>query len=116
MNSKVHLLRTAPRRADSALVPRNPQRSQSGGEFSAIHNSGITSGHDRCMGDPRIELESKVAMLEHTVDVLSGELAAHQLRLDRMQATIETLAQQLKRLRGSDPIEPNDSRPPHWGG
>ena len=68
------------------------------------------------MADSRIELESKVAMLEHTVDVLSGELAAHQLRLDRMQATIETMAQQLKRLRGSEVVEPHDTRPPHWGG
>ena len=36
-------------------------------------------------------LESKLAMLEHTVDALSGELAAHQKRLDVLQATLEAL-------------------------
>ena len=71
----------------------------------------------RVMSDSRIELESKLAMLEHTVDVLSGELAAQQNRIDILQANFESLAQQLKGQRsGGDSIEPPDTRPPHWGG
>ena len=68
------------------------------------------------MSDVRIELESKVAMLEHTVDALSIELAAHQKRLDFLQANFEAMVQQLKRPRADDSIEPHDTRPPHWGG
>lgn len=68
------------------------------------------------MSDPRVELESKVAMLEHTVDALSGELAAQQRQLERLQATVEAMIQQQKRARGAEPIEPHDTRPPHWGG
>jgi uncharacterized coiled-coil protein SlyX len=67
----------------------------------------------------RIELEIKLAMLEHTVDALSGELAAHHRRLEQLQAGLEALVQQLKRQRAGeqgDPIEPHDTRPPHWGG
>lgn len=68
------------------------------------------------MRDSRVELESKVAMLEHTVDALSGELAAMQKRLDALHANFTAIQQQLKRPRGDDPIEPHDARPPHWGG
>ncbi|MBL8755158.1 MAG: SlyX family protein [Planctomycetes bacterium] len=73
------------------------------------------------MPDRLVELESKVAMLEHTVDALSGELAAHQRTIDRLQANVAALVQQLKRQRGEaadagEPIEPHDTPPPHWGG
>ena len=68
------------------------------------------------MLDPRVELESKLAMLEHTVDALSGELAAQQRRLDRLQASFDALLQPVKRPRADDTIEPHDTRPPHWGG
>jgi len=72
--------------------------------------------NDGAMTDSRIELESKVAMLEHTVDALSGELAAQQKQIELLQASLEALIQQQKRLRNVEPIEPHDSRPPHWGG
>jgi uncharacterized coiled-coil protein SlyX len=72
--------------------------------------------NDRAMTDPRVELESKVAMLEHTVDALSGELAAQQKQIEMLQASLEALIQQHKRARNVEPIEPHDSRPPHWGG
>jgi uncharacterized coiled-coil protein SlyX len=68
------------------------------------------------MPDSRVELESKVAMLEHTVDALSGELAAMQKRLDTLQDNLTSILQHLKRPRGDDTIEPHDTRPPHWGG
>jgi uncharacterized coiled-coil protein SlyX len=69
------------------------------------------------MSDSRIQFESKVAILEHTVDALGGELLVQQRRLDALQATVEALVQQLNRLRsGGDAVEPHDTRPPHWGG
>ncbi|MCA8963294.1 MAG: SlyX family protein [Planctomycetes bacterium] len=69
------------------------------------------------MSDSRIEFESKVAILEHTVDALSTELAVQQRRLDALQASLDALVRQVHRLRsGGDAIEPHDTRPPHWGG
>ncbi|MFK7743178.1 MAG: SlyX family protein [Planctomycetota bacterium] len=69
------------------------------------------------MATDRVELESKIAMLERTVDALSGELAQQHKRMDAMQANLSVLVEQFKRLRsGDDQIEPHDSKPPHWGG
>lgn len=71
------------------------------------------------MTDRLIALESKIAMLEHTVDVLNGELAAHQLTIDRLRQDVDSLVQHIKRGRAADagePIEPHDTPPPHWGG
>jgi uncharacterized coiled-coil protein SlyX len=72
----------------------------------------------RRMPDRMVELESKIAMLEHTVDALSGELAAQQKTIARLQANVEALVQQVKRQRSEagEPIEPHDTPPPHWGG
>lgn len=67
------------------------------------------------MGDRLVELESKIAVLEHTVDVLNGELAAHQRTIDRLRNDLDGVLQQLKRQR-SEAIEPHDTPPPHWGG
>lgn len=68
------------------------------------------------MPDSRIALESKVAMLERTVDALSEELAAQQRRLDLLQTTFEAVVQQMKRPPADGSIEPHDTRPPHWSG
>lgn len=68
------------------------------------------------MTDRLVELESKIAVLEHTVDVLSGELAAHQRTIDRLRTDVDALLQNLKRGRTGDAIEPHDTPPPHWGG
>lgn len=68
------------------------------------------------MPDSRVDLESKVAMLERTVDALSDELAAQQRVLEALQTQVELLREHLKRPPGDDSIEPHDSRPPHWGG
>ena len=70
------------------------------------------------MSNSLIELESKVAMLEHTVDLLSDELAAQQKRIDFLQTNVAALVQQQKRARSNDAndaIEPHDTPPPHWG-
>lgn len=70
------------------------------------------------MTEDRIRLESKIATLERTVDALSGELAAQQKQIEWLTRHIELLVEQIKRQRsgGDDPIEPHDTRPPHWGG
>ena len=70
------------------------------------------------MSDSLVALESKVAMLEHTVDLLSDELAAQQKRIDFLQTNFAALVQQQKRARSNDAIdaiEPHDTPPPHWG-
>jgi uncharacterized coiled-coil protein SlyX len=68
------------------------------------------------MTDRLVELESKITMLERTVDVLGGELAAHQRTIDRLQKDVDDLVQHLRRSRTAEPMEPHDTPPPHWGG
>lgn len=67
------------------------------------------------MTDRQIELESKIAMLEHAVDHLSHELAVHQRRIEQLQQDLAALVQHLKKARDPEGIEPHDSPPPHWG-
>ena len=63
----------------------------------------------------RVDLESKIAQLERTVDALSGELHAQQQQVEALQATVKLLAEQLKKRSDGDDLEPHDTRPPHWG-
>ena len=67
------------------------------------------------MATDRVELESKIAQLERTVDALSGELREQQRCLEGLQAAVTVLVEQLKRRSGGEEIEPHDSKPPHWG-
>lgn len=64
----------------------------------------------------RIELESKLAMLERTVDALSGEMHEQGKRIAALQENVRVLAQELKKKSSGDEIEPHDTRPPHYGG
>ncbi|MFM1871372.1 MAG: SlyX [Planctomycetota bacterium] len=68
------------------------------------------------MNDRIVALESKIAILEHVVDALSGELAAQQRTVEQLQKHVELLLQQQRKSRGGEPIEPHDTPPPHWGG
>ena len=63
----------------------------------------------------RVDLESKIAQLERTVDALSGELHAQQQQVEALQATVKLLAEQLKKRADGDDLEPHDTPPPHWG-
>jgi uncharacterized coiled-coil protein SlyX len=67
------------------------------------------------MTDRQIALESKIAVLEHTVDALSHELAAHQRSIEQLRADLGAVLLHLKKARGAEPIEPHDTPPPHWG-
>ncbi|MCK5943273.1 MAG: SlyX family protein [Planctomycetes bacterium] len=67
------------------------------------------------MDPERIELESKIAVLERTVDALNGELQQHGRQIEALQATVKLLADQLRKKRDDDDLEPHDSKPPHWG-
>lgn len=67
------------------------------------------------MEPQRIELESKIAMLERTVDALSGELQEHRKQIESLLATVQVLTDQLRKKSGGDDLEPHDTKPPHWG-
>lgn len=67
------------------------------------------------MSDNRVELESKIAMLERTVEALSGELHLHAQRIQSLQDMVKLLAEQVGRSKSGDGLEPHDSKPPHYG-
>jgi len=68
------------------------------------------------MSDDRVKLESKITMLERTVETLSGELHVHAQRIQSLQDTVKLLAEQVARNKSGDDLEPHDSKPPHYGG
>ena len=68
------------------------------------------------MPSDRIELESKVAMLEHTVDALSGELHEHAKTIQSLQQQVRQLAERLRSKSSEPDMEPHDSPPPHYHG
>jgi uncharacterized coiled-coil protein SlyX len=61
------------------------------------------------------QLESRLAFLEHTVDVLSGELEAQQNETRVLRKTIEGLREQLDSLQRDTGIDSHhDEPPPHY--
>lgn len=68
------------------------------------------------MNDDRVELESKIAVLERTVEALSGELHLHAQRIQSLENTVKVLAEQVVRNKSGDDLEPHDTEPPHYGG
>ena len=60
-----------------------------------------------------IELESKIAFQEDTVNCLHEELLAHQKRIDQLQRQILTLAEKLQQLPlDSEILRPEEEPPP----
>lgn len=55
-------------------------------------------------------------MLERTIEALSGEVATQQKQVEALAENVRLLVEQLRRQRAGEPIEPHDTRPPHWGG
>jgi len=69
------------------------------------------------MSDDRVELESKIALLERTVESLSGELHVHAQRIESLQQSVKLLAEQMTRGKGDGgEIEPHNTKPPHYNG
>lgn len=68
------------------------------------------------MNADRIELETKVAMLERTVDALSDELHQHAKTIAALQDQLRQVVGQLRPRQGDTEIEPHDTPPPHYGG
>jgi SlyX protein len=77
-------------------------------------NSGTTPDHTDV--NERLEpLESRLAFLEHTVDVLSSEVQAQQRETRMLTSQLEGLREKLESLQhdaGSD--HPQDEPPPHY--
>lgn len=67
------------------------------------------------MSNDRVELESKIALLERTVEALSGELHIHAKRIESLQESVKLLAEQVTRKPDGE-IEPHNTKPPHYGG
>lgn len=69
------------------------------------------------MTDDRVELESKIAMLERTVESLSGEMHEQGRLIQALTDHVKSLSEAVARLKqGDDDIEPHNTKPPHWGG
>jgi uncharacterized coiled-coil protein SlyX len=68
------------------------------------------------MTDDRVALESKIAVLERTVEALSGELHEHGKRIQAILEHVKQLSEAVSRGKGGDEIEPHDTKPPHYSG
>ena len=62
-----------------------------------------------------IEIETKLAFAEQTIEDLSGELYLHQKRFEKLEESFQTLKMQLEKLM-EDPMprKLEDEIPPHY--
>lgn len=68
------------------------------------------------MDDPRIiELESKIAFLEHTVDELNEVILAVRDQVDRLEKELARTREQVE-LHAGAVIDPAYRKPPHAAG
>lgn len=66
------------------------------------------------MNDPQLEaLESKLTFQEDTIAQLSDALVAQQTRIDRLEARIELLTEQLRSV-ADDAADGPEPPPPHY--
>ncbi|MFT4844373.1 MAG: putative coiled-coil protein SlyX [Planctomycetota bacterium] len=68
------------------------------------------------MSDGRIELESKIAVLERTVEALSGEMHEQGRLIKALMDHVRTLSETVSRSKSGDDIEPHNTKPPHYAG
>jgi len=62
-----------------------------------------------------IELESRIAHQDHSINALSEEIYAQQKKLDHLQVTCNFLVQQLKAQGGTPSLaDAGDDKPPHY--
>ena len=63
-----------------------------------------------------IDLESRFSFQEETIRELSDALVRQQQRLDRLEASLNVVVEQLQRGDAGDdaPQKPEDERPPHY--
>lgn len=67
---------------------------------------------DAAMQQQLIELESKLAFQEDTVDSLNNELHQHQVRIEKLQQQVMLLAEKLRQLPDDQGILSAEEEPP----
>jgi uncharacterized coiled-coil protein SlyX len=67
------------------------------------------------MSHDRVELESKFAMLERTVEALSGEMHDQGRLIQALTDHVKALSETVSRSKSGDEIEPHNTKPPHYG-
>lgn len=67
---------------------------------------------DAAMQQQLIELESKLAFQEDTVNSLNNELHQHQLRIEKLQQQVMILAEKLRQLPEDQGILTPEEEPP----
>ncbi|MDX1539275.1 SlyX family protein [Arsukibacterium sp.] len=68
--------------------------------------------HDAAMQQQLIELESKLAFQEDTVQSLNNELHQHQQRIEKLQQQVMLLAEKLRQLPDDQGILRPEEEPP----
>jgi SlyX protein len=62
-----------------------------------------------------IDLETRIAFLEDTVDTLNKEVYKQAIKLDELTATIHQLTKHMKQVQEDiSEIKPQDEVPPHY--
>lgn len=67
---------------------------------------------DAAMQQQLIELESKLAFQEDTVNSLNNELHQHQMRIEKLQQQVMLLAEKLRQLPDDQGILSPEEEPP----
>ena len=61
-----------------------------------------------------IDLETRIAFQEDSIQALSDEIYRQQKELDRLQQLCNLMLQQLQDVSGGGPTGPVDEKPPHY--
>lgn len=61
-----------------------------------------------------VELESRLAFQDDTIQALSDELAEQQRRIERLQLQLSALARRQEELQGQAGISEHEAPPPHY--
>ena len=72
-----------------------------------------TTHYAASMDPERVELEAKVAFLEHTLEKLNDAFVDQGRVVLALESRIDRLEQRIEEKGGTD-VGPHDSRPPHY--